>query len=150
TWRKGADVTMVIREGEIRDSVKYWVRPDIDNRIKEGSIKAFFNSSVTKITEHTVDIKTPDKTITIENDFVLAMTGYQPPVAFLKHAGIQFSDDQYHTPIYNESTMETNVPNRYLAGVVCGGLKTNKWFIENSRIHAELIINDLLHKQQQR
>lgn len=147
TWRKGADVTMVIRENGIRDSVKYWVRPDIENRIQEGSIKAYFNSSVTRITEHTVEIKTPEQSLTIENDFVLAMTGYQPPFEFLRAAGVQFSDDQYHTPLYDEETMETNVPQLYLAGVVCGGLKTNKWFIENSRVHAELIVNDLVKKR---
>jgi thioredoxin reductase (NADPH) len=143
TWRKGAEVTMVIRESEFRESVKYWVKPDIENRIKEGSIKAYFNSVVTKISSDHVEIKTPEQDISIENDFVLAMTGYQPPFAFLAKAGIQFHDDTYRTPIYNETTMETNVQNLYLAGVVCGGLKTNKWFIENSRVHAKMIIDDL-------
>lgn len=147
TWRKGAEVTMVIREGEIRDSVKYWVRPDIENRIKEGSIKAYFRSTVTRITEHTVEIQTPEKSVVVDNDFVLAMTGYQPPFKFLAAAGVQFHEDNFRTPVYNEETMETNVPSLYLAGVVCGGLKTNKWFIENSRVHAELIIRDMLEKQ---
>lgn len=147
TWRKGADVTMVIREQGIRESVKYWVRPDIENRIKEASIKAYFNSVIQKITEHTVEIKTPDGIEVIPNDFVLAMTGYQPPFDFMKSLGMEFQPDRDHTPVYNELTMETNVPNLYLAGVVCGGLKTNKWFIENSRVHAELIINDLLQKE---
>ena len=143
TWRKGAEVTMVIRENEIRDSVKYWVKPDIENRIKEGSIKAFFNSHVTEIHEKFVDIQTPEGPITLSNDFVLAMTGYQPPFEFLSMAGIKFHDDIYRTPVYNEETMESNVPNLFLAGVVCGGLKTNKWFIENSRVHATMIINRL-------
>jgi thioredoxin reductase (NADPH) len=147
TWRKGAEVTMVIREGEIRDSVKYWVKPDIENRIKEGSIKAFFHSTIAAITQYTVDIKTPEGIITLENDFVLAMTGYQPPFDFMKKIGIGFQDDPYHTPEYDEETMETNVKNLYLAGVVCGGLKTNKWFIENSRVHAEMIINNLMEKK---
>ncbi|HEY9046133.1 MAG TPA: YpdA family putative bacillithiol disulfide reductase [Ohtaekwangia sp.] len=146
TWRKGADVTMVIREGEIRDSVKYWVKPDIENRIKEGSIKAYFHSEVKKINENTVEIKTPEGDTILDNDFVLAMTGYQPPFEFMAASGIHFQDDAFHTPVYNEYTMETNVPGIYLAGVVCGGLKTNKWFIENSRVHATMIIADVLKK----
>src|SRR6478609_1626009 len=143
TWRKGAEVTMIIREGEIRDSVKYWVKPDIENRIKEGSIKAFFNSTVTRITETQIEIKTPEGNKTLDNDFVMAMTGYQPPFDFMKSIGIQFQNDEFHTPVYNEQTMETNVSKLYLAGVVCGGLKTNKWFIENSRDHAKLIVKNL-------
>jgi thioredoxin reductase (NADPH) len=143
TWRKGAEVTMVIREGEIRDSVKYWVKPDIENRIKEGSIKAYFHSQVKRITPDAVEINTPDGPVTLANDFVLAMTGYQPPFAFMESIGIKFQADEFHTPVYDEKTMETNVPNVFLAGVICGGLKTNKWFIENSRIHAEIIIDKL-------
>jgi thioredoxin reductase (NADPH) len=141
TWRKGAEVTMVIRDSGIRDSVKYWVKPDIENRIKEGSIKAFFNSTIQKIGERSVWLSTPQGSLEIENDFVLAMTGYKPPFEFMANCGITFTNDEYHTPVYHEETMQTNVPGLYLAGVVCGGLKTNKWFIENSRVHAELIIN---------
>jgi thioredoxin reductase (NADPH) len=143
TWRKGADVTMVIREPALLDSVKYWVKPDIENRIKEGSIKAFFNSEVLRIEENSIEIKTPEGAVTLQNDFVLAMTGYQPPFDFMKSLGINFRNDEFHTPEYNDETMETNVPKLYLAGVVCGGLKTNKWFIENSRVHAEMIISHL-------
>jgi thioredoxin reductase (NADPH) len=146
TWRKGAEVTMVIREGNIRDSVKYWVKPDIENRIAEGSIKAYFSSSVNRITQDAVEVLTPGGVVTIENDFVLAMTGYQPPFDFLKNVGIHFNNDEFNTPVYNENTMETNVPGLYLAGVVCGGLKTNKWFIENSRIHAELILANIMQR----
>jgi len=146
TWRKGAEVTMIIRESEIREGVKYWVRPDIENRIKEGTIKAYFNSEVTRITPLTIEIKTPTGKVEIPNDFVLAMTGYQPPFELMKSMGIKFNADEYHTPVYNEETMETNVKNLYLAGVVCGGLKTNKWFIENSRVHAEIIVKDLAAK----
>jgi thioredoxin reductase (NADPH) len=145
TWRKGAEVTMVIREPNIRESVKYWSKPDIENRIKEKSIQAFFNSEIARIAPTTVEIKTPDGNKILENDFVLAMTGYQPPFDFMKSMGIQFHSDEFHTPVYNELTMESNVPNLYLAGVVCGGLKTNKWFIENSRVHAEMIISGLRH-----
>jgi thioredoxin reductase (NADPH) len=144
TWRKGAEVTMVIREEAIRESVKYWVKPDIENRIKEGSIKAYFNSSVARITPQTIEVKTPAGIVTLENDFVLAMTGYQPPFEFMEAMGVAFDMDEFHTPIYNEQTMESNVPGLYLAGVVVGGLKTNKWFIENSRVHAELIVNELI------
>lgn len=143
TFRKGADVTMVVREPSIAESVKYWVRPDIDNRIKESSIRAYFNSRVTRITENTVEIVTPEGPLVLDNDFVLAMTGYQPPFDFLTRCGIEFQNDAFHTPVYNESNMETNVPGIFLAGVVCGGLKTNKWFIENSRIHANQIIDHI-------
>jgi thioredoxin reductase (NADPH) len=144
TWRKGAEVTMIIREEQIRESVKYWVRPDIENRIKEGSIKAYFYSEVTRITPTTVEIKTPTGKEILQNDFVLAMTGYQPPFDLMKAMGIEFKADEYHTPVYDEATMETNIKNLYLAGVVCGGLKTNKWFIENSRVHAEMIVKHLV------
>jgi thioredoxin reductase (NADPH) len=143
TWRKGANVTMVIREDSIREGVKYWAKPDIENRIKEGSIKAYFNAEVKNITSSSVEIKTPEGNMIIENDFVLAMTGYQPPFDFMKASGITFHDDEFRTPVYNTETMETNVPNLYLAGVVCGGLKTNKWFIENSRLHATMIIRHI-------
>src|SRR5690606_24601032 len=90
TWRKGAAVTMVIRESALRDSVKYWVKPDIDNRISEGSIKAYFNSTVSRITPEDVEIATPSGKVVIPNDFVLAMTGYQPPFAFMERCGIAF------------------------------------------------------------
>lgn len=146
TYRKGADVTMVIRENGIRESVKYWVKPDIENRIAEGSIKAFFYSQILRITDTSVEIKTPEGTKVIENDFVLAMTGYQPPFEFLTSIGIEFQDDPYHTPVFDAETMETNVDNVYLAGVICGGLKTNKWFIENSRVHAEMVVAALKRK----
>jgi thioredoxin reductase (NADPH) len=147
TWRKGAEVTMVIRENEIRESVKYWVKPDIENRIKEKSIVAYFNSTVARIDPTSVTINTPEGVKTLPNDFVLAMTGYQPPFDFMSKIGIEFQNDVDHTPVYNEHSMETNVSNVYLAGVVCGGLKTNKWFIENSRVHAEMIVSDILSKQ---
>lgn len=143
TWRKGAEVTMVVREASVRESVKYWVKPDIENRIKEGSIRAFFNSSISRIESDSVVIQTPEGAKVILNDFVLAMTGYQPPFAFLESVGIQFQDDDARTPVYNEQTMETNVQGIYLAGVVCGGLKTGKWFIENSRVHAEMIVKHI-------
>ena len=143
TWRKGAEVTMIVRSATLGDNVKYWAKPDIENRIKEGSIKAYLNASVKRITPNTIEIQTAGETITIENDFVLAMTGYQPPFEFMKAAGVLFKQDEASTPIYNTETMESNVPGLYLAGVVVGGLQTNKWFIENSRVHAQQIVKHL-------
>ncbi|WP_166923088.1 YpdA family putative bacillithiol disulfide reductase [Flavobacterium poyangense] len=140
-WRKGANVTMVIRKNEINNRVKYWVKPDIENRISEGSIKAYFESNIIDIQEDIVKIETPNGTVTIENDFVLALTGYKPDLSFLEKAGIQLSDDELRTPTYNPETMETNVKGLFLAGVVCGGMHTHKWFIENSRIHASMIVD---------
>jgi len=146
TFRKGADVTLVIRGEEVSHRVKYWVRPDIINRIKEGSIKAYFSSNLTAIRDHDVDIQTPDGLLTIPNDFVMAMTGYRPNFDFLKKIGIDLSTDAKCIPYYNHDTMETNLPGIYLAGVVCGGMDTHLWFIENSRIHAEIIVTDILAK----
>lgn len=143
TWRKGANVTLVIRGPEIGRRVKYWVKPDIENRIKEGSIKAYFNSSVKEIREKEVDIQTPDGMITLENDWVLSMTGYQPDLPFLKKTGIELCDDEVYKPVYNEETHESNRENIYLAGVICGGLNTHRLFIENSREHAEKIMEDI-------
>lgn len=147
TWRKGATVTMVIRGDKISDRVKYWVKPDIDNRIAEGSIKAYFNSTIQEIREHEVDIKTPDGIITIENDWVLSMTGYQPNLAFLRDLGIQLSLDEVCKPTYSDENYETNVEGIYLAGVICGGMNTHRLFIENSREHAEKIISDITKKK---
>ena len=146
TYRKGAEVTLVIRGSEVSNRVKYWVRPDIINRIKEGSIKAYFNSSLAEIRKTEVDIHTPDGKVTIPNDFVMAMTGYKPNFDFLKKVGIQLTEDKF-IPTYNAETMETNQPGLYLAGVVVGGLDTHLWFIENSRIHADMIISDIVSKQ---
>ncbi len=147
TWRKGAEVTMVIRDESIRDSVKYWIKPDIENRIAEGSIKAFYNASIKNISDHTATIQTVDgQEITIENDFVLAMTGYLPDFNLLKSLGITINTDEYSTPSYDINTMETNKKGIYLAGVICGGLKTNKWFIENSRVHASMIVDAIVEK----
>ena len=146
TYRKGAKVTLVIRGPEIGSYVKYWVRPDIDNRIKEGAIKAYFNSEVTAIEEGQVSIRTPEGELTIENDFVIAMTGYKPDFELLKRLGIDPGRLQSDLPVYNPDTMETNLPGLYLAGVVCGGIDTHKWYIENSRIHAEQIFDHITAK----
>lgn len=143
TWRKGADVTMVIRGDGVGERVKYWAKPDIENRIKEGSIKAYFNSEVEEITEDLVIIKTPEGLVKIENDWVISMTGYQPNLDFLRKIGIHLSADEIMKPQYDENSMETNLPNIYLAGVICGGMNTHSLFIENSRVHAERIIEKI-------
>jgi thioredoxin reductase (NADPH) len=148
SFRKGADVTMVVKGGEIGKRVKYWVRPDIINRIEEGSIRAHFNSRLTTIREKEVDIETPEGKKTIPNDYVLLMTGYQPDFAFLEKLGIELSNDEKRCPSYNKETMESNRRNIYLAGVVCGGMDTHVWFIENSREHAVQIVKSILSKKQ--
>lgn len=142
-WRKGGDVTMVVRGPEIGERVKYWVKPDIENRIKEGSIKAYFNSEIEEITESEVLINTPQGKITLPNDYVVALTGYKPDFNFLQTLGVELSNDKKRLPQYNSDTMETNVEGLYLAGVICGGMETHKWFIENSRIHAKIIVDHL-------
>jgi len=144
TFRKGANVTMAIRDKEVGERVKYWVRPDIINRIKEGSIKAYFNSTLVAIREKEVDIDTPEGLVTIDNDWVIAMTGYQPNLSFLEKIGIELSADDSRKPAYNIDTHETNVKGIYLAGVICGGMDTHSLFIENSREHAEKIVNNIL------
>ena len=146
TYRKGAEVTMIIRNSEISKNVKYWVKPDIENRIAEGNIKAFFNSELVEIKENSVVFKNDNGEIKeIENDFVLAMTGYLPDFEFLKNSGIDLQGECLN-PVYNPETMESNIPNLYLAGVVCGGKDTHLWFIENSRIHAEMIVKNIIKK----
>jgi len=146
TYRKGAEVTMIIRHSEISENVKYWVKPDIENRINEGSIKAHFNSELLEIKENSVIFKNEHgESQEIANDFVLAMTGYLPDFDFLKNSGIDLQGDCLN-PVYNPETMESNISNLYLAGVVCGGKDTHLWFIENSRIHAEMIVRDILSK----
>tara|TARA_A100001234_G_scaffold168433_1_gene149672 strand:- start:1221 stop:2180 length:960 start_codon:yes stop_codon:yes gene_type:complete len=145
TYRKGANsVTMIIREKEIGENIKYWVRPDIVNRIEGGEIEAHYESEIKEIKEKSIVIKSPKGITEIDNDFVLAMTGYQPNYDILQKLGVNINVDEFKTPEYNEDTMETNVSGVYLAGVICGGLKTNKWFIENSRDHSEKIISDII------
>jgi len=147
-YRKGADVTMVVRGPEIGKRVKYWVRPDIINRIEEGSIKAFYNAHIKEILSDSVIINTSNKEgVSLENDYVLALTGYTPNFNFLRKIGIQLSDDEKLYPNYNDKTMESNIDHLYLAGVICGGMDTHLWFIENSRIHAKMIIQHIMSKK---
>ena len=123
------------------------MRPDIINRIKEGSIKAYYNTKVTKITSNSVYISTKEGDAILENDFVLALTGYKPNFSFLESLGVVLSNDKNKIPSYDEATMETNVSGLFLAGVICGGMETHKWFIENSRIHAKKIMRTISDKK---
>ena len=145
-WRKGAEVTLIIRGPEVGQRVKYWVRPDIINRIEEGSIKAYYNATVKEITPTEITINTENGEVTLDNDFVLALTGYTPNFRFLEKLGIELSQDEKRLPNYDPETMETNVSGLFLAGVICGGMETHKWFIENSRIHAPIIMNAIKQK----
>lgn len=145
-YRKGADVTMIVRGPEIGPRVKYWVKPDIENRIKEGSIKAYFDCTIKEIKEQELILNTTEGETRIDNDYVLALTGYKPNFSFLEKIGIQLSDDGKFYPQYDEKTMETNIENLFLAGVICGGMDTHLWFIENSRIHANMIMDTITEK----
>ncbi|HMB97035.1 MAG TPA: YpdA family putative bacillithiol disulfide reductase [Balneolaceae bacterium] len=139
TYRCNANVSVLVKHDTLKPSIKYWVKPDIDNRIKEGSITGYFNSEVLEIREKEVDIQTPDGKKTIPNDFVLAMTGYRPHFDLMQSMGIELTTDEKKMPVYDEKTLETNREGLYVAGVVCGGMDTSSLFIENSRIHAEQI-----------
>lgn len=145
-WRKGSEVTLIIRGPEVGQRVKYWVRPDIINRINEGSIAVYYNSTVKEIKQDEIIITTPEGVVHLPNDFVLALTGYMPNFEFLEKIGIRLSDDDKKFPSYDTKTMETNIKGLYLAGVICGGMETHKWFIENSRIHASIIVSDISKK----
>jgi thioredoxin reductase (NADPH) len=144
TWQKGAEVTMAIRESELYEKVKYWILPNIKNRIEEGSIKAYFNTLVHEIRSGEVILKNEDGQFSIENDFVLAMTGYMPDYHLFERIGVPIGKDEYQTPQYNEETLESTVPGLYVAGVINSGLQTSKLFIENTRDHGEKIITHIL------
>ena len=144
TWQKGANVTMVIRKPELYEKVKYWILPNIQNRIKEGSIKAFFNSTITEIKEEEVLVKTPDGETRIPNDYVLAMTGYSPDYKLLEKFGITIQNDNHRTPKFDKDSLQSEVEGLYLMGTVLGGLHTSKYFIENTREQAVQIIDHII------
>ncbi|GAB5522733.1 MAG: YpdA family putative bacillithiol disulfide reductase [Roseivirga sp.] len=146
TYYKGAEVTMAIREPEIYPKVKYWIRPNIENRIKNGEITAHFNTTVKEIRECEVVLDTPEGELTLENDFVLAMTGYMPNYNLFEALGLPISDDEDKKPIHNPDTLETALPNVYVAGVINAGLQTSKLFIENTRVHSGMIIKAIQEK----
>ena len=145
-WRKGAQVSMALLGDEVDENVKYWVRPDILNRIKEGSIRAIKNSKVVEILPIEVRLATPEGEIRLPNDWVLALTGYRPNFSLLDQLGVTLSLDEKRQPCYDQTNQESNVPGVYLAGVVCGGLNTREFFIENSISHAGAIVQDILKK----
>ena len=138
-YRHGAQVTMIVRSDVLSDKIKYWIKPDLENRIKEGSIKALFNTEVLEIRESSIVVSALDGTREIENDWVLATTGYHPDFEFLEGLGLEFKDDGFLTPSYDDATFETTRPGVYIAGTVCGGYQTSRWFIENGRFHARQI-----------
>ena len=138
-YRHGADVTLIVRSPELSEKIKYWIKPDLENRIKEGSIRAYFNTTIEAITPTSLRLKTPDGHQEIANDWVLAMTGYHPDYRLLERFGITFQDDRFRTPIFDDATFETARRGVYLAGTVCGGYQTGRWFIENGRFHASQI-----------
>ncbi len=137
-WRSGARVTLVHRGSGMHSHVKYWIKPDIENRIKNGDVKAHFNSRVVEITPDSVVIETPQGRETVKNDFVFAMTGYHPDFEFLEAMGIRL-DGKDRMPVCNPETLESNVPGIYLAGVIVAGSRTNEIFIENGRHHGRQI-----------
>lgn len=146
TWTKGADVTMVVRKPILYQKVKYWILPNIENRIKEGSIKAHFNAEVLEILPQSVVIKTSKGVIEIENDFVLAMTGYLPDYDLMRRLQVPVSDKGHKLPLFNETNLETTTEGLYVSGVINAGTQTSKLFIENTRHHASLVINHIKSK----
>jgi thioredoxin reductase (NADPH) len=142
-YRHGARVTLIVRSAALSESIKYWIRPDLDNRIKEGSIRALFDTTVVEIREKSLVLSSPGGQIEIENDWVLAMTGYRPSYRLFKLLGIEVQDDVARTPVYDPDTFESNRNGIYLAGTVCGGLNTSRWFIENGRFHAHVIMEQI-------
>lgn len=150
-YRHGAEVTLVVRGPVLSDKIKYWIKPDLENRIKEGSIRALFNASVESIAESSVSIRTTAGVTTFDNDWVLAMVGYHPDYGFLERAlRIAIGDDPYRTPVFDAATFETSRPGVYLAGTVCGGYQTGRWFIENGRFHARQIMAHIAHGNTER
>ena len=145
-WRSGARVTLVYRGPEIPPHVKYWIKPDIENRIKNGEVQAYFRSNVVEIGPDTVRVETPEGDVTLKNDFVFAMTGYHPDFTFLEELGVRF-EGLDRLPVCDLETLESNVPGIYLAGVIVAGSRTNEIFIENGRFHGRQIARALAAKQ---
>jgi thioredoxin reductase (NADPH) len=141
-YRNGADVTLIHRGEQMGREVKYWIAPDIDNRIKNGEIRAYFSSNVLEVQETDLVVATPDGDFTLPNDYVFALTGYHPDVSFLEECGIEVDPDT-NIPAHNSETLETNVKGIYLAGSIVSGRMTNRIFIENGRFHGEQIIPHL-------
>lgn len=137
-WRHGARVTLAHRGPEMHRHVKYWIKPDIENRIKNGEIKAYFNTKVVQIVPDAVDLQTPSGPLTLANDFVFALTGYRPDFRFLEALGVRFEGPD-RLPVCDTETLQSNVPGIFLAGVIVAGSRTNEIFIENGRFHGKQI-----------
>ncbi len=147
-WRHGARVTLVHRDGELHRHIKYWIKPDIENRIKDGEIVAHFHTVVSEITEDAVTLLTPGGPKVIPNQFVFALTGYHPDFNFIESLGVRLDEANARCPVCDPATLESNVEGIYLAGVVVAGERTNEIFIENGRFHGDLIAKDLSAKMQ--
>jgi thioredoxin reductase (NADPH) len=145
-WRHGAKVTLVHRAEEMHRHVKYWILPDINNRVKNGEITAYFESTVAKVTEDEVILSTPQGEVTLANDFVFALTGYHPDFGFIERLGVTLDEANDRVPVCDPLTHESNVPGIYLAGVIVAGERTNEIFIENGRFHGKLIADSLRAK----
>jgi len=145
-WRHGARVTLVHRGAELHRHIKYWIKPDIENRIKRGEITAYFSTTVERIGLDDVLLRTPEGEKTLRNDQVFALTGYKPDFAFIESLGIELDPKNSRCPVCNRQTLESNVPGIYVAGVVVAGERTNEIFIENGRFHGALIAKDLAAK----
>ncbi len=145
-WRHGAKVTLVHRGAEMHRHVKYWILPDINNRVKNGEVTAYFNSTVEKITEDDVTLATPQGAVTLKNDFVFALTGYHPDFEFIEKLGVRLDEANDRCPVCDAGSLESNVPGIYLAGVIVAGERTNEIFIENGRFHGKLIADSLRSK----
>ena len=145
-WRHGARVTLVHRGAEMHRHVKYWILPDISNRIKNGEVTAYFSSTVTNISEDEVTLATPAGNVTLPNHFVFALTGYHPDFEFIERLGVTLDAANDRCPVCDPATLESNVPGIYLGGVIVAGERTNEIFIENGRFHGRLIAEDLKRK----
>jgi thioredoxin reductase (NADPH) len=146
-YRNDAEVTLVVREHELSRHIKYWIRPDLENRIKEGSIRAMFGSILAEIANDWILVRdSHGETLRLENDFVFALTGYHPDFDFLRSAGVRI-DPITCRPECNPESRESNVPGLYLAGVIIAGLDTNEIFIENGRFHGKQIVADIRRKR---
>jgi thioredoxin reductase (NADPH) len=141
-WRHGAHVTLVHRGAAMHHHVKYWILPDINNRIKNGEVTAYFSSSVTRISKDSVELLTPQGAVTLDNDFVFALTGYHPDFDFLTAVGVQM-EGKDRCPACDPQSLESNIPGLYLAGVIVAGMRTNEIFIENGRFHGRQIAQDI-------
>jgi len=145
-WRHGAHVTLVHRGAELHRHIKYWIKPDIENRIKNGEVKAYFSSTVESIAEDTVTLATPQGPVTLANDFVFALTGYHPDFEFIEKLGVSLDENNDRCPVCDPASLESNVPGIYLAGVIVAGERTNEIFIENGRFHGKQIADSLRSK----